>query len=1023
MEINLITGATTYEAAINTIKKIDISNLEQQNLVVVPDSFSMQAEKLIFDVLKIKSTFNIEVVGISRLASKILRNNNIPFQRISALEEVFSIFKAVKENEEKFSYFHKCGVDFCVKILQIIKQFKACQVKPEQIKPVGDDLLDRKMNDLKLIYSSYENFLDEKFDLSKLLEFFIENAENDLNLSKINLFFINFDSFSVEINSFVCKLASFVNKTFIGMAKPISPANAFIYEDDIFKKTTKMAKDFGVSVQVENKPTALQAQKLKMVQNLFAFKVESGKDDFFVNVVAKNRTDEVEFVAKYVKNQVYSGKNFRNFAVAVSDESYYEIVNQIFSQYDICFYSDKAADLSQTILGRFLLKILEIAKMGFSKASLEYLVSCPLFVTENRSKILEEVFYFNIEDEKEFLKRYPEFEKIVEKIKILRKTTKISQFVLILNEILDKTDIEFSEILSKLDDDGKFKEKSENEQSFRLLQQVLEKLSLLGGEENIDIFDFDLLLKLALKSVKVETIPNYVDAVFVGDATKSYFEDIDTLFVLGATADNLPYNQADTGIIDDDDIKKLKANFLIEPEIKVLNRRSRLKLFEMLQHAERHLFICTPASLDGKQAQKAGFVGDLLTMFGNNILRTESLSDFEVGVLNKNESLEKLLFYLGTETNFLRSYTALKSQGKLSKRFVGELRDIRGELPKSNDFSNLNVTKNSKNYVSASELETYFACPFKRFLTYDLKLKQKENIEPNRKLFGIFQHALLKEFVEKFKDRLATLDENDIDKFLEKNLARLAENVYDKKVLERASFSSFLLNESKIILKNVIKEQKYSDFRPILLEEKIFESLFKDKNLVGYVDRIDVWQDYFRIIDYKTGKTDSIKKDLYYGKKLQLFLYANAIKNRLELDCAGVYYFNCQTKYSKTNESEKLFNGLTKRDNDIVLATDTRLQDENFKSDFVGMLRKKSVKDGEFEFKNGNVVLKFDRLFEYAQNVSSQAADEISAGYSAAKPAKSECENCPYLSICRHIEGDGYRVLVSLKKKDEENDN
>ena len=64
------------------------------------------------------------------------------------------------------------------------------------------------------------------------------------------------------------------------MAKPISPANAFIYEDDIFKKTTKMAKDFGVSVQVENKPTALQAQKLKMVQNLFAFKVESGKDDF-----------------------------------------------------------------------------------------------------------------------------------------------------------------------------------------------------------------------------------------------------------------------------------------------------------------------------------------------------------------------------------------------------------------------------------------------------------------------------------------------------------------------------------------------------------------------------------------------------------------------------------------------------------------------------------------------------------------------------------------------------------------------
>ena len=52
----------------------------------------------------------------------------------------------------------------------IIKQFKACQIKPEQIKNTGDQLLDDKMSDLKLVYERFEMQLGQKLDLSKLLE-------------------------------------------------------------------------------------------------------------------------------------------------------------------------------------------------------------------------------------------------------------------------------------------------------------------------------------------------------------------------------------------------------------------------------------------------------------------------------------------------------------------------------------------------------------------------------------------------------------------------------------------------------------------------------------------------------------------------------------------------------------------------------------------------------------------------------------------------------------------------------------
>ena len=49
MKINLIAGETNFEASKNALKQIDLSDMTKQNLVVVPDRFSMQAENLVFD--------------------------------------------------------------------------------------------------------------------------------------------------------------------------------------------------------------------------------------------------------------------------------------------------------------------------------------------------------------------------------------------------------------------------------------------------------------------------------------------------------------------------------------------------------------------------------------------------------------------------------------------------------------------------------------------------------------------------------------------------------------------------------------------------------------------------------------------------------------------------------------------------------------------------------------------------------------------------------------------------------------
>lgn len=1016
MKIELVTGATTYEAGINTIKKIDTKNFEFQNIIAVPDAFSMQAEKLVFECLGIKSSFNIKVVGISKLASNILRDNNIEFQRISALEEIFCIYKAVKQCEDKFVYFKKCDIDFCVKILKIIKQFKACGVACDKIKPVGDPLLDKKMQDIKQIFDEYEKLLGEKLDLSRLLELSAKSAQNEIDLSKTNLYFANFDSFTLEIGRFICKLAGEVNSVCIGMAKPlsISQKNSFIYEDNIYKKTVELAKEYGVTVSTENCVTNLKGQQLKMATNLFAFEVEKGQSDYFLNIVSKNMQDEIEFVAKYIKMSIYRGKKLNDFAVAVPDEKYYERIKDVFYKYGIVLYSDDATNLSQTIMGRFLAKCIEIAKLGFDLPKLKYLISNPLTGCEEKEKILTEVDYYCVDNEIEFIQRYPQFEKLLNLIGNLKNCKQTTDFVSILKDLIVLTQEKYQKIVNEIDNSTLYKESSENKQAKELIELVLDKLVQLGQNQSFDILDFENIFLMSLQSVKVETIPSYIDAVFVGNATESYFEDVDTLFVLGASSSNLPKMKNDTGIIDDEDIKKLRLNFAIEPEIKVLNRRARLKLFECLIHAKNKLVVCCPAFEEGKESQDSSFVDDLKTMFGQNILHTNLLGDFSNPNLNEDEIVNKLLFYIGSGRNLENAYSLLKNQGSLPIRFSGALGSLVKDAWVDEKFEELSAeiaNKLKKNTVSASELENFFVCPFKWLANYKLKISEKTNIEPDKRLFGDFEHRLLQKFVEENKNNLKNAD---IDKFLDENLRGIAEKIYDRKVLKLKNFTNYLKKESKIILKNVVYEQNYSKFEPILLEGKIFEKSFNDKYLVGYVDRVDSFGENFRILDYKTGKQDSIRKGLYYGKKLQLFLYAKAIQNKIKKFCSGIYYFDCQTKYEKVGENTTRLLGFTLQDENIVNASDTRLGVDGFKSDIIGMRIKKSAKEGEFPFSYGNPVASFDKYFSYAQKISENAIKQMDSGFVKPTPLEDACKFCPYVSICKHREEFGCRKTQKI---------
>ena len=102
--IKIITGQKLLDVSAEVIKSIGDNRLDLMcdNIIVVPDRFSLLAEKMVFDCLGIKSTFNIRVMGITALARKIINKANLDCVFCDAQESKFILFRAMQKSKNSF---------------------------------------------------------------------------------------------------------------------------------------------------------------------------------------------------------------------------------------------------------------------------------------------------------------------------------------------------------------------------------------------------------------------------------------------------------------------------------------------------------------------------------------------------------------------------------------------------------------------------------------------------------------------------------------------------------------------------------------------------------------------------------------------------------------------------------------------------------------------------------------------------------------------------------------------------------
>lgn len=179
------------------------------------------------------------------------------------------------------------------------------------------------------------------------------------------------------------------------------------------------------------------------------------------------------------------------------------------------------------------------------------------------------------------------------------------------------------------------------------------------------------------------------------------------------------------------------------------------------------------------------------------------------------------------------------------------------------DFEISPAPKVNLPYLSYSKINEYQQCPLKYKYHYILKIPQP----PNKYLsFGKSIHETLDIFAKKYKDNFEKVELSDLMTIYAKSW--LKEGYLDEN--EEKDYWEL----GKNILANFLELTKKT-MPKIVHTEKRFIIDFDGFKLSGVIDRIDERNNEWVIIDYKTGKEESVD---YMKQDLQLPIYSLAVQ-------------------------------------------------------------------------------------------------------------------------------------------------
>ena len=868
-----------------------------------------------------------------------------------------------KKNNLKFLGKSENNIDMIMTQLTELKKHGVSLDNLETLKEnIEDTYLESKLNDIYTVYSQFQekiknNYIDENDSLTILKE----QLDSTNMFDNTEIYIDEFVGFTKQEYDIIEKLLEKAYKVTISITsdelyKTKDASNDIFYTNkETISKILKIAKANNIKIEEPVKQEEIYRFKNKELnhieENLYNFPYKKFNEDV-TNLklfLANNQYSEVENIARTIVKLVRDeGYRYRDIAIITKNiDTYSNLCKAIFNEYNIPVYIDEKRDLSQNILVKYLISILDVfsknwtydsvinyIKSGFTNISQEDIYLLENYALEwnvRGSLWYKQDWNFRDADEKgeEQIAHLNELRRnIVDPLVKLKNNLSGKKSAKQISENLYKFFIEnkideiLAEKINKLNEAQEVSISAEYETSWKIIMQVLDEIVLVFGDENITFETYMQILKTGLGESKLGTIPMAQDEVTVGDVDRSRSHKIKIVFIIGLNDGMFPGTTKAEGFLNDADRQKILEKG-IELAKGTVDRiyEDNFNIYKAFTTAEEKMYLSYSSSdMEGKSLRQSILISRIKKIFAK--LQEESdIIQRKSEICTKQNTFEELLINLrdfrdGKEIDpiWFKIYNIFDNDTEWKPKLESAIKALSyTNVPEKITKENVEKMYGDVLKTSVSRLEQYSSCPFSYYLKYGLKLNEKETFNLEAVDTGTFMHDVIDSF-------FARLDEQEINikQITDEEIEEIVTEIIQDKLNLNKNYIYTVSAKYKILagrlkkvvttsMKYIVQSIKQSEFE-VFGHEMEFGGKGQYKpitvktddgkrvEIIGKIDRVDILKNpdgtYVRIIDYKSSIKNIDLNQVVSGLQLQLLTYLNETCKVEDFLPAGVLYFN-----------------------------------------------------------------------------------------------------------------------------------
>lgn len=878
--LEILTGGIKSRREELFIDKICSAAAEEKDvLVIVPDQFSFEYDKMLYERLGAQLFNKIETNGFNRLAEEIVDEfGSKAKDSANDNAQMILMYRAVKKfSREGAVRYYKNSLNkssFIAELLRLLPQLRQSGITPEVLQLAGERLegsVSLKLLDLTQIFTYYLEEL-ERANMTDSLSIMEEAVE----LADINNLF---DGRQVFVSAFTDFSYDERRMLEICVRKAEKLTVSLLLDDDFVKrcrthpfdvtvgtqqKLVDMAKDHNKEIRFTHAEDAVCESWDIMLLSERLYDLDRKEyhtaNDSVQVMAADDMYEEADYICAEICQLVSSKKYvYNDIVVAVRDMSNFgSVIASALEKYDIPYFLDKRDCVDASAIVHYICNIFKtVLTRKFRTENILKLIKSPLFGLLNYEICdLEDYCVrwgvdgdmwlepFTAEPDGVGLERINDLRaKVIEpliKFKNACKDATAEQISLAFYELLGELKISeqtYSLVkrVSTSDNESDLEMSRGLKQLWTMSLSAVKSIHNILGKEKISLRSYFDLYELMLSQMKVSSPPQKLDCVRVIDAGHSRIGEVRVVFAAEVNDGIFPSSAKNGGLMTEHEknLLKLKENILIESNALSDLMHEKLAAYSVLCAPDDRLYVTySRADLLGNRKRPSSLVREVKEVLG---VKEKSINTLPVDFFctSMKTAYSK---YIEHSRDNTAAVSSIRDSLMVSREYYEKL----SALKQANAKEPFRLSKESAKEaffagetaeVSPTKLDNYFKCPFMYFCNYGLHLSRSEKLDMDGLNKGLMIHEVLEKAIrtenitpEESRRQFLEMDEEKITELVENSFNNYYSEVFCGDFGKTKTFVyrfESMKKQAFNIVKYVQKELAAGSFAPVVTEYKL----------------------------------------------------------------------------------------------------------------------------------------------------------------------------------------------------------